>query len=132
LLARGILHEVEEKNVVKVGSHLLFVVEVEVVVEFGELQQDLHGLWLVIAGETAMLLSVENALAALEDEVGADGVLRRVQCLVECLLLWKQDYRAAVFRLASLVHCALDVTPDIGRVVPVQVDYCFWLLIRGG
>ena len=84
-----------------------------------------------------MLLPVENALAALKDEVRADRVLDSIEGLVEGLLLGEQDNGAVVSHLACrhlsvLLHRPLDVAPDVRRVVPVQVDYSLRLLSGQG
>ena len=77
--------------------------EVEIVVQLGKLQHDLDRLWLVGSGEAPMLLALENSIAALEDEVRADGILRPVQALVPVLLLGQQDYCSELFGLPW--HC---------------------------
>lgn len=78
-----------------------------------------------------MLFSIENTFAAFKDEVWTDGIFCSVQCLVERLLFWNQDDRAVVFwlamhGLACQVDCALNIIPDVRRVVPVQIDNRFW------
>ena len=77
-----------------------------------------------------MLSSLENSVAALEDQVRADWVLPSIETLVETLLLGKQDDRAVLLLpaslLAGLLNGSLDVAPNIRRIVPIQVDYCLW------
>ena len=100
-MPRRILHEVEEKDVVKVGAHLRLVIEVELIVKLREFENDLNGLGLVGSGETAVLLPLEDAIAALEDKVRADGVAHAVLALVPALLLGDEDNSAEVFGLAG-------------------------------
>ena len=103
--------------------NLLLVVKVEIVVQLGELEHDLDGLWLVITGKAAVLSSLENSVAALEDQVRANWVLPSIETLVETLLLGKQDDRAVLLLPASLLpgllDGSLDVAPNIRRVVPI-------------
>ena len=73
--------------------------EVEIVVQLGKLEHNLDRFRLVGPGEAPMLLALENAVAALEDEVRADGILRPVQALVPVLLLGEQDYSSELFGL---------------------------------
>ena len=75
LAPRSILHEVKEEYVIKVAMHLLIIMEVKIVVQFREFQHNLDSLRLIITWQTSMLLAFENAIAALEDKVWADGVL---------------------------------------------------------
>ena len=74
-----------------------------------------------------MLLSFENAIAALEDKVWTDGVLLSIKRLVKCFLLRQQDYSTVVFltarrHITALIYGSLDITPDVRCVVPVQVN----------
>ena len=123
LLALFVLHEVQAEHVVEVGVNLLLVVKVEIVVQLGELEHDLDGLRLVITGKAAVLSSLENSVAALEDQVRANWVLPSIETLVETLLLGKQDDRAVLLLPASLLpgllDGSLDVAPNIRRVVPI-------------
>ena len=66
--------------------------EVEIVVQLGKLENNLDCFRLVGTREAPMLLALEDSVAALEDEVRADGILRPVQALVPVLLLGQQDY----------------------------------------
>ena len=110
--------------------NLLLILKVEIVVQLGELQDDLYGLRFVISGEAAVLSSLENSVAALEDQVRADRVLASVETLVETLLLGKQHDRAVLLRparlQAELLDGPLNVTPNVRRVVSVQVDDRLW------
>lgn len=104
--------------------------EVEVVVQLGKLQDHLDGLGLVVARETAMLPSFENAIAALEDQVRTDRIFPAVKSLIESLLLGQKNHCAVVLRLTlttetALKHSTLDVSPHVGRIVTVKIDYRF-------
>lgn len=102
---------------------LLLVVKVEIVVKLGELEHHLDGLRFVIARKAAVLSSLENSVAALEDQVRANWVLPSIETLVETLLLGKQDDRAVLLLpstlLAGLLDGSLDVAPNIRCVVPI-------------
>ena len=75
LLPAAVLHEVEEEDVVEEGAHLHLIMEVEIVVQLGELQDHFDSFRLILTGKTAVLSAFENSIAALEDEVRADWVL---------------------------------------------------------
>ena len=130
LAATGILHEVQEEDVVEITLYLGVIVEVEVVVQLGKLQYHLDGLGLVVSRKTAMLPSFENPIATLEDQVRTDRVFGAVKSFIEGLLLGQKHHCAVVFGLTwgtetALKHCALDVSPDVWRIVTVQIDYRF-------
>ena len=63
--------------------------------EFGELEDNLDGFRLVISAQAAMLLALEDSVAALEDQVRTDRILFSIQALVKPFLLWQQ-YNCAV------------------------------------
>ena len=71
--------------------------EVKIVVQLCEFKHDLDSLRLISTRKTSMLFSFENAIAALEDKMWADGVLLSIKRLVKCFLLRQQDYSAVVF-----------------------------------
>lgn len=71
--------------------------EVEIVVQLSEFKHNLDSLGLISTRKTSMLLSFENTIAALEDEVWTDWVLLSIKRLVKCFLLRQQDYSAVVF-----------------------------------
>lgn len=81
-----------------------------------------------------MLSALENSVAALEDQVGADRILCLIQALVEALLLGEEHDCAMVLLqtsfYASLIDCLLNVTPDIRCVVSVEVDNRFWCRVK--
>lgn len=110
---------------VKVGCELLLVVEVELVVELCEFQNHIDDLRLVRCVETPVFFAAENALATLEDQMGADRVLLPVERFVPGFLL-RQKHDRGVVRLAgrevSFLDRATDVTPNVGGVVPVEID----------
>ena len=110
--------------------NLLLVVKVEIVVQLSELQDNFNCFWFVISREAAMLSSLKNSVAALEDQVRADWVLTSVKTLIKTLLLGKQDDRAVLLQLACLLaeflYGSLYVTPNVRRIVPIQVDDCLW------
>lgn len=74
-----------------------------------------------------MLFAVENALAALKDQVGADGVLCDVQLFRPWVLFWEQDNGLVVFghSRVSGVDGVSDVAPDVWCVVPVEINNRF-------
>jgi len=128
--ARLVLHEIEHEHVVEVALHLLHVTEVSPIVKLCKLEHNLDYLRFVVSRETAVSLAVKNTLAALENEVGANRVLRAVQAEVEGLLLGQQNDSSVVVlfargSVAVLFNGSLDVGPYIRRVVPVQVNDLF-------
>lgn len=97
-LASGrVLHEIEEHDFVEVGTYLCLIIKVEVVVKLGEFEDDLDCLRLVGSRKASMLLSLEDAVAALENEVWADRVSHAILTLVPLLLLGDEHNRAEVF-----------------------------------
>ena len=55
--------------------------------EFGEFKYNLDSLGLIISREAAVLTTLENSIAALENKVRANWVLSIVQTLIEAFLL---------------------------------------------
>jgi len=127
VLARVIFHEVEEQDVVEERVHLSFIFEVDPVVQLGELQDYLNGFGFVIPRQTAVALAVEDAFAALVDQVGTYWILSPVQSLVKRLLFRKQHHGSVVTwvsrsRVAAVVNCTYNITPNVWSVVPVKVN----------
>lgn len=108
---------------VEIAVDLVHVVEVEAVVQFRELKDNVDNFRLVGAVQTAVFLAIENALTALVDEVGANRVFGNVGRFVPLLLLRKQHHSLVVDLCPVRFHdCVADVAPDIGRIIPVQID----------
>lgn len=133
--SRGILHEVEDEDVVEVAVDLVHVFEVDPVVQLCEFEDDFDDFGFVVAAEAAVGSSTEDSFAALEDEVWANRVLRLVESLVEGLLLGQKDYCSVVFqaawrRVATLLNSVDDVSPDVWRVVTVEVNDLLLLSLR--
>ena len=136
LLAGRILHEVQKQHVVEVASDLLLVVEIEPVVELGELEHNLYGLWLVRSREAAMFFALEYPLAALVDQVWTNRIESVVERLVPDFLLREQHYCSEASFLAwgnitVFLHSFLDVSPNVGSIVSVQIDYGFGKVDNG-
>ena len=74
---------------VEIAVYLVHVVEVKAVVQFRELKDNVNNFRLVGAVQTAVFLAIENALAALVDEVGANRIFGDVGRFVPLLLLRK-------------------------------------------
>lgn len=89
-------HEVEHFQVIEVTLDLVMVVEVEAVVQLGELEDDLDCLGLVRRTQTVVVLPAEDALDALVDEMRADWITLTVQRAVPLLHLWKQNDRSEI------------------------------------
>lgn len=130
----GVLHEIENKGVIKVRIDLRLVLKAEPVVQFRKFEHNLDCFWLVGPAQTAVLFSAEDAFAALEDQMGTNGVLFAVLThlpLAPVLLLGQQDYRAEIpfaFLLLAAPQSGIvgqdrvsDVGPNVGRVIPVQI-----------
>lgn len=125
-----VLHEVEDQDLVKVAVDLLHVLEVKAIVQLGKLEDHIDHLRLVGTVQATVLLPVEDALAALEDQVGANWVLCAVESRVPWLLL-RQKHNCGVVLAASGVRIyngVTDVAPNIGRIVSVEVDNRLLLL----
>ena len=127
-----VLHEVEAQDVVEIGMHLVLIVKVKIIVQLCKLQYHFNGFGLVITWKATMLSAFENSVAALEDEVWADWVLLVVQALVKLFLLGEEDYCAILLGqascgwiLATFIYSSLDITPNVRRIVSIEVDDCF-------
>lgn len=70
---------------VKVCLQQLLVVEVQIVVELGELEDDFDDFGLIVAAQTTVLPPGENPLTALVSESRTDWVPARVPTAVETL-----------------------------------------------
>ena len=64
--------KVQADDLVKVLLQKRIIVEVNAIIELGELQNDIYHLWLVCARQTIMLLPLENAFRAFVDHLGAN------------------------------------------------------------
>jgi hypothetical protein len=106
------------------------LVKVKAIVEFRKLKDDINHFWLVGTIEAAMLSPIENALAALVDQVWANWVHSVVSRGVPLLLLGQQQHRAVVLGLAcvALLNGVSDVAPNVRSVVPIQENNCLVLL----
>ena len=74
-----------------------------------------------------MLFAVENSFTAFIDQMWANWVLSLVECLVEGLLLGKQDHSPEVWQLTrSSVTIFLDgplnVVPNVRGVISVEIN----------
>ena len=74
-----------------------------------------------------MAFAVEDAFAALVDQVRTDRVFSPVKGLVPTLLLREEHYCSVIPRVtgccvALVVDCCYDIAPDVGGVVSVEVD----------
>lgn len=125
----AIFEEVEPHYLVKVGVHLVHIVKVKAIVEFCKFEYHIDHLGLVRTVEAPVLFPVKNAFATLINQVGTYRVLGVVKCFVPLLLFGQQYHCAVVFGLALVIvkNCVSDVTPNVGGVVSVQINYALLL-----
>ena len=83
----GVLHEVEDEDVVEVTTNLLLIVEIGAIMKFSKFEYYFDRFWLVFSRKASMLFAVENSFTAFIDQMWANGVLSLVEGLVKVLLL---------------------------------------------
>jgi len=114
---------------VEVAVNLIHVFEIKAIVQLSKLKNDVDDLWLIWAVETAVLFSVENALAALEDEVGTNWVFCSVCWFLPRLLFWKQHNCRVVLRPCEprvrVFDCVSDISPHVWSIVTIEINQTF-------
>lgn len=80
--------------------HLVHVLKVKSVVQFGKLKDNINYFWFVSAIKASVFFAVENTLAALINEVRTDWVFCSVQRFVPLFLLWQQNNSLVVNKLS--------------------------------
>ena len=120
--------------------HAVIVREVDAVVEASELKDDLDYLRLVLTRETVVRLSTEYSFDTLVNHLRTNGILRCVRVTVKVNVLLGQDKdclvrpdRLLLAVLVRLLNGLLDIAPDVGGVVTVEVDELLlehWLTVQ--
>ena len=99
--------------------------------QFSKFEYDFNSFWLVCRRQTTMLFAAKNSFTALKDQMWADRIESIVQCLVPTLLLGQKNHGSEILLLSLsqitvFLDCLFDVSPDIRRIISVEVDYGFW------
>ena len=104
------------------------------IVELCKLEYDFHDFGLVLSREAVVTFAAKDSLYALIHHVRTDRIESMVKCRVEiCVLVWHDYNRFVILDLLRLVgfqNGPLNILPDIGSVVPVQINYLLskWVL----
>ncbi len=113
----------------EVAVNLIHVFEIKSVVQLSKLKNDVDDFWLIWAVETAMLFSVEYALAALEDEVGTNWVFCSICWFLPRLLFWQQNNCRVVLcsrePRVRFFDCVSDISPHVWSIVTIEVNQTF-------
>jgi len=100
--------------------------KISTVVEFGELEDDLHHFGLVCTAEAVVAGSSEDALDAFKHHLWANRVGGMVERSVEVLVLFGNHQYGFVCLHQTAFVCSsyglLDVWPHVRCVVPIQVN----------
>ena len=125
------LEEVQPHEVIEVRLQQLVATQVEAVIKFGELEDDLDNLGLASTAQAAVVLSPKNSLDALVNHLRADRVFCQVPLRLEVRVLLRHNENGfevlGLLGLGGLHDGALDVRPDVRGVIPVQVNDRFVL-----
>lgn len=122
MLSRRVAQEVQVKHVVKVLQRHFF--KIKSIVQLRKLKNHINNFGLVARVQTPVLCPVENTLAALVNQVGADRIQNFVLAAIPILLLGQQNHGYPIFGFSFVkVHNSIpDVLPNVGCVVSVQIN----------